>query len=83
MRKDCQAGSHKYHLCPHLRRLLGCATIKTDHRQNGRVAPLPYADQPFDSDLSASSIHLTDLLSLSRVIVMTLRTILINQGTSA
>ena len=61
----------------------GASPSKRTIDRMGGWPPLPYADQPFDSDLSASSIHLTDLLSLSRVIVMTLRTILINQGTSA
>jgi len=43
------------------------------------VAPFLANIQPFDSDLRASSVHLTDLRGLSRVIPMSAHSILISE----
>jgi len=62
-----------------LRSCLRGATVKADHLHEARVAPFLANIQPFDSDLRASSVHLTDLRGLSRVIAMTAYSILISE----
>lgn len=78
--KTVKPGSRNIVITATLRSCLSGATITTDHLHEARMAPLLEKIQPFDSDLRASSVHLTDLRGLSRVIAMTAYSILISEG---
>ena len=78
--KTVKPGSRNILTTATLRICLRRATITTDHLHEARMAPLLEKIQPFDSDLRASSVHLTDLRGLSRVIPMSAYSILISEG---
>jgi len=79
MRKDCQAGHGNIVMTATLRSCPRRASVTTDQRHEARVAPFLADIQPFDSGLRASSVHLTDLRRLSRVIPMSAYSILISE----
>lgn len=77
--KTVKPGSRNIVMTETLRSCLRGATVKADHLHEARVAPFLANIQPFDSDLRASSVHLTDLRGLSRVIPMSAHSILISE----